>query len=301
MKQHTLQKIYKFSGKGLHTGKITNMVLKPAPENFGIRFHRTDIGPEAIVAANAMNVTSTARSTTLEGNGAQVITTEHLLAAFMGLSVDNALVEIDNVEIPILDGSSKPYTDAISADGICEQNAERKYLEIKTPFTYEEDGRSITILPSDKYEIEVHIDFSSKVVGQQIATFTLEEGNFAKEIGCCRTFCFFHEIEFLMAHNLIKGGDIDNAIVIVEHEPASESVEKLKTLFDIHNLEVKVGYLNNLTLHYENECARHKLLDLIGDFALTGMPIKGKIIASKSGHHFNTAVAKMLLGQTINQ
>lgn len=295
MKQTTIKNTYKFSGKGLHTGKICNLEIAPAPENFGIKFLRKDISQDAIIPAFAKYVTSVARSTTIENNGASVITTEHLLSALSGLGIDNALITLDNEELPILDGSAKLYVEAILADGIQEQNQEKNYLVITEPFIYTDGDASVELLPSDKFEIEFHIDFNSQVLGKQTASYIQGETDYATQIAPCRTFCFYHEIEGLLQLNLIKGGDLDNALVVVEKEPSPESIQKFEKLFGITNIVAKQGYLSYCQPFFENECARHKLLDLIGDFALLGHPIKGKIIAKKSGHRINTTAAKQLI------
>lgn len=300
MKQHTIKRTYNFSGKGLHTGLHVNMTLTPAPDNYGIKFQRTDIGDNAIIDADIKNVTSTARSTTLENGEIKVITIEHILSAMTGLGIDNVLVKMDNCEAPILDGSSKPYTDAILQDGILEQNEERKYIRLKNSVHYkdEKSGSEITVIPSDTFEIDLTIDYNSKVLGIQTAYYN-EQTDYAKEIAPCRTFCFFHELEYLFKNNLIRGGDMENAIVIVENPVNQEVLNKMESIFNVSNLEVsQSGYLNNLQLHFKNECARHKLLDIIGDFTLIGAPLKAKIIANKSGHHINTIVAQMVAGQS---
>ncbi|MBP5210737.1 MAG: UDP-3-O-[3-hydroxymyristoyl] N-acetylglucosamine deacetylase [Bacteroidales bacterium] len=295
MKQTTLRKSYKFSGKGLHTGKICNLEIHPAGEDFGIKFKRTDIGDDALIPALATFVTAVTRSTTLENNGASVITTEHLMSALSGLGVDNALVTLDNEELPILDGSAKPYVDAILADGLTEQNKEKVFFVVKEPFNYVDGDASIQVLPSDNFEAEITIDFHSQVLGIQKARFIGGKTDYATQIAPCRTFCFYHEIEALLQMNLIKGGDLDNALVVVEKDPSPESIQKFEELFGLKDIVAKRGYLSHCQPYFSNECARHKLLDLIGDFALIGYPIKGKIIASKTGHRINTAAVKQLI------
>ncbi|MFA5324630.1 MAG: UDP-3-O-acyl-N-acetylglucosamine deacetylase [Bacteroidales bacterium] len=297
MKQHTLKGIYIFKGKGIHTGLKVEMKLMPAPVNHGIIFKRTDIDGDAIVEANHNNISSIARSTSLKRNNVEVITIEHLLSAFSGLGVDNALIELNSPELPILDGSAKPYTDAIMVDGLLEQNEERNYLIIKEPLKIRDEvsGSEIMFFPSDKLEIELEIDYKSKVLGLQKAYFD-KDMDYAKEIAPCRTFCFFHELEFLVKNNLIKGGDMYNAIVIVDNQISQDELDRMKNLFNVKNLErAPEGYLNNLKLHYSNECARHKLLDIIGDLYLVGKPIKAKVVAKKSGHSINTKAVKLLV------
>ncbi len=290
--QQTLKKSCSFEGKGLHTGKVAKMTVCPAPEDYGIRFIRTDISETAEIQAVADNVTNTARSTTLTQGEASVITIEHILSALTGLGIDNARIEIDNFEVPILDGSAKPYVEAICRDGIQEQSAPRKYIEVKEEIIMEgNNGSLVKISPADEPSYEVEIDFNSKVLGVQTAQWD-ESVAYEKEIGVCRTFVFFHELEFLFNNNLVKGGDVDNAIVIVEHPVSQEQLEKMAKLFDKPMLSVEgKGYLNNLQLRFENECARHKLLDLMGDLRLCGGFLKAKVIAVKSGHGVNTRTA----------
>ena len=295
-KQHTIKCKYTFQGKGLHTGRTVNMTLEPAPVNHGIKFRRVDLGEDAVIEALADYVTTTARGTTLELGDVKISTLEHLMATFSGLGIDNVIVNIDAQEVPILDGSAKPYVDAICPDGLVEQDAPRKYLEFKEKIVYrdEKTGSEIIIMPDDHFSADVMIDFNSKVLGNQYARF---EGNtdFAKDIAPCRTFVFFHELEPLFKNNLIKGGDLDNAIVIVEHPVPQEELDRLSGVFNTSALErAPEGYLNHLELRFQNECARHKLLDLIGDFSLVGMPIKAKVVAYKSGHKINTEIAKVM-------
>jgi UDP-3-O-[3-hydroxymyristoyl] N-acetylglucosamine deacetylase/3-hydroxyacyl-[acyl-carrier-protein] dehydratase len=295
-RQKTVKKSYTFEGKGLHTGLHCKMTILPAPADHGIVFKRKDIGEEALVEASWSNIAGTARSTAICKDGIEVVTIEHLLATFYGLGIDNALVEIDSTELPILDGSARPYAEAFLADGLHLYDAPRRYLEIREPFSFEdtESGSSLQVLPADNFSAEVEIDYGSKVLGVQKAQFS-EGDDFASAIAPCRTFCFIHELEFLLNHNLIKGGDMDNAIVIVENDVDEKTLSRLKKIFNVENLDrAPEGYLNNLTLHFENECARHKLLDLIGDFALAGHPLKARIIARKPGHAINTAALKTM-------
>lgn len=275
------------------------MILKPAPVDTGIRFLRSDIGPEAIVSAVADNVSSTARSTTITKDEVSVVTIEHVLSALTGMGIDNALIDIDNIEVPILDGSAKPYIDAIWKDGIEEQDAPRRYVEIREEIKIvnEEKGSYVHIIPADEPSYTLTVDFNSKVLGVQSAHWD-PSIEYAEEIGVCRTFVFFHEIEFLFKNNLIKGGDVDNAIVIVEHPVSKEQLEHMSRLFDVPVLDVSEnGYLNNLQLRFQNECARHKLLDLIGDLRLGGGFLKAKVIAYKSGHSINTKAAAAIREQ----
>lgn len=294
--QQTLKKSYSFEGKGLHTGRVAKMVINPAPADTGIRFRRTDIGEDAYVPALAENVTSTARSTTISCGEASVTTIEHVLSALTGMGVDNAVIDIDNVEVPILDGSAKPYVDAIWADGFEAQDAPRRYIELKeaVEIRNDEKGSIVRIEPADDFTYNIKIDFNSRVLGVQHATWD-ESTVYAEEIGTCRTFVFFHELEFLFNNGLVKGGDVDNAIVIVEHPVTKEQVGRMSELFGIPALEVREdGYLSNLTLRFPNECARHKLLDLIGDLRLAGGFLKARVTAEKAGHGINTTAAKQI-------
>ena len=294
--QHTIKQSYTFCGKGLHTGVIANMTLHPAEAGSGIRFARTDIGPDAIVPALATKVGPTNRSTTICSGEASVSTLEHLMSACAGLGIDNLLVEIDAPEVPILDGSAKPYVEAILADGLLTQDAPRKYLRLREPFHWSDDASdaSIDILPSEKLQIDLTIDFNSKVLGVQRYRYDATS-DYATQIAPCRTFCFFHELEFLVSKGLIKGGDTENAIVVVEHPVDPATLKRMQTLFGVGDLQVHEGYLNNLQLYFPDEIVRHKMLDILGDFALLGAPLLGTIIARKTGHRINTAVCKSLL------
>ena len=294
--QHTLRKNYSFEGKGLHTGKVATMVVMPAPADTGLVFRRVDLEGCPEVEALAENVSNTARSTTISKGEASVSTIEHILSALTGLGVDNAYIEIDNVEVPILDGSAKPYIDAMWADGFEQQDAPRRYIELKEAVEIRDDqkGSLVRIEPADEFSYNIMVDFNSRVLGVQNAVWD-SSVEYAKEIGVCRTFVFFHEIEFLFKNGLVKGGDVDNAIVIVEHPVTSEQVQNMSNLFNIPALEVREdGYLSNLVLRYPNECARHKLLDLIGDLRLAGGFLKAKVTAERAGHSINTTAAKKI-------
>lgn len=302
-KQKTLAGEYEFKGKGLHTGRLSTMTLKPAPENTGIVFHRVDLGESAVIEALAGNVSSTARSTTISNGEASVSTIEHLMSALTGMGVDNALVEIDNVEVPILDGSARPYVEAIARDGLREQDAERKYVAVSEEIEIrdEKTGSFVRITPADSPSMDITVDFGSKVLGVQSAHWDVST-DYAKEIAPCRTFVFFHEIEYLFQNNLVKGGDVDNAIVIVEHPVTAGQVERLSALFDVPELAINDnGYLNNLKLHFPNECGRHKLLDLIGDLRLAGGYLKAKVTAFKPGHTINTKAAAAVRDRLSNK
>lgn len=272
------------------------MTIKPAPADTGIRFRRTDLGEDAYVDALAENVSNTARSTTISNGKASVSTIEHIMSALTGMGVDNALIDIDNVEVPILDGSAKPYIEAIWKDGFEQQEAPRRYIGIKETIEIRNDekGSVVRIEPAEEFSYEIKIDFNSRVLGVQTASW---DGSisYPEEIGTCRTFVFFHEVEFLLNNGLVKGGDVDNAIVIVEHPVTEAQVTRVSGLFNVPALKVREdGYLSNLVLRFPNECARHKLLDLIGDLRLAGGFLKARITAEKSGHGINTTAAKQV-------
>lgn len=294
--QHTVRKNYTFEGKGLHTGKVATMVVMPAPVDTGLVFRRVDLEGCPEVEALAENVSNTARSTTISKDAASVSTIEHILSALTGMGVDNAIIEINNVEVPILDGSAKPYIDAMWADGFEQQDAPRRYIEIKETIEIRNDetGSVVRIEPAEEFSYDIVVDFNSRVLGVQHAIWN-PSVVYAEEIGVCRTFVFFHEIEFLFKNGLVKGGDVDNAIVIVEHPVTPEQVQNMSTLFNIPALEVREdGYLSNLVLRYPNECSRHKLLDLIGDLRLSGGFLKAKVTAEKAGHGINTEAARKI-------
>ena len=275
------------------------MVINPAPADTGIRFRRTDISEGAYVDALAENVSNTARSTTISHGEASVSTIEHIMSALTGMGVDNALIDIDNVEVPILDGSAKPYIDAIWSDGFQEQDAPRRYVEISETIEIRNDekGSVVRIEPAEEFSYDIMVDFNSRVLGVQNARWD-SSVVYPEEIGTCRTFVFFHEIEFLFKNNLVKGGDVDNAIVIVEHPVTEEQVNRMSELFNVPALKVREdGYLSNLVLRFPNECARHKLLDLIGDLRLAGGFLKARITAEKAGHGINTQAAKAVRKQ----
>jgi UDP-3-O-[3-hydroxymyristoyl] N-acetylglucosamine deacetylase/3-hydroxyacyl-[acyl-carrier-protein] dehydratase len=295
-KQRTLKAPITFSGKGLHTGVDVKMTFKPAPESHGYVFRRLDLPGQPMINALAENVVDTSRGTTIEEGGARVATVEHVLASFAGMGLDNVLVEMDGPETPIMDGSAREYVEAISRTGTVEQSTDRKYFILKEKVEYydEEHGIHIIAYPDKIQSINVLIDYNSKVLGNQYAS--LEDlDKFKDEIAPCRTFVFLHELEFLAKNNLIKGGDVDNAIVIVDRKVEQEELDHLAELF--HKPKVKVqpeGILNNVDLRFPNEPARHKLLDLIGDLALVGRWFKAKIIATRPGHHSNNEFARAL-------
>lgn len=294
--QKTLAKSFKIEGKGLHTGVNVTMNFLPAPENHGFKFKRVDLKNQPIIEADVDYVIDTSRGTLLEKNGARIGTIEHTLAALIGMDLDNVLIEVNNEEAPIIDGSAKYFVEGIENTGIVKQSAEREYFEIKNKIEFidEKSGAEIIALPDNDYSLTAMISFDSEVLNNQYATLN-SISKFKSEIANCRTFVFVHELEFLLKNNLIKGGDLDNAIVIIDKEVGQEELNRLADLFEHDRVEVKPqGILNNLDLHYDNECARHKLLDIIGDLALCGKHIKGRIIASKPGHGPNTLFASIL-------
>ena len=295
-KQQTLASTITFSGKGLHTGAIVTMTVNPAAENHGIVFRRTDIEGAPTVPALCEYVTDTSRGTTIERGEAKVSTIEHIVSALWTMGVDNALIDITGPETPIMDGSAREYAAAIEQTGLVEQAADRKYYEVteKQVYTIPDKGVAIIIYPDDEFTVSVHIDFNSKVVGNQYATLDMFN-EYKENIAPCRTFVFLHELEPLLKMNLIKGGDLDNAIVVVENPVSDEQLEHLKKIFNKDDIRVTGGYLNNLQLRASNELARHKLLDLLGDFALLGMRIKGRVWASRPGHYANTEFMKQLI------
>lgn len=296
VKQKTLENSFKIEGVGLHTGVNVTMNFLPAPVNHGFKFKRVDLENQPVIDADVDLVIDTSRGTLLEKDGARIGTIEHTLAALVGMDLDNVLIEVDNEEAPIIDGSSKYFVEAIEKAGVVEQDAERDYFEIteKVEIKDEKSGSHIIALPDNDYSLNVTISFPSAVLNNQYATLESIK-DFKDEIAKCRTFVFLREIEFLLNNNLIKGGDLDNAIVIIDKEISQEELNRLADLFNHERVEVKPqGILNNLDLHFDNECARHKLLDVIGDLALCGKHIKGRIIASKPGHGPNTLFAQAL-------
>jgi UDP-3-O-[3-hydroxymyristoyl] N-acetylglucosamine deacetylase/3-hydroxyacyl-[acyl-carrier-protein] dehydratase len=295
-KQRTLKSQVTISGVGLHTGATANLTLCPAQENFGYKFQRIDIEEQPIIEADCDLVVDTARGTTLGKNNVKVYTIEHVLAALVGMQVDNCLIKIDAQEVPILDGSSKPYIDAIISVGFEEQKAERDYFVLTENLTFEDPIKKAEMLavPSEDYRITVMVDYNSPLLGTQHASM-YHIGEFKEDISSCRTFCFVHELEFLVKNNLIKGGDLSNAIVICDRDISQEKLDELALM--LNKPAVKIvgkGYLNNVQLQYQNEPARHKLLDIVGDLALAGKPIKGHILAARPGHSSNVEFAKII-------
>ena len=304
--QCTIKSPVQLKGVGLHTGELVNIEICPAPENHGYKFQRLDLPEQPIIKADVDLVVSTERGTTLEYKGTRVYTTEHVLAALYGCQVDNALIKIDGAEIPIMDGSSKPYVDAILSAGIEEQEAVREYFELNENIPWEDTEKGIEFLaiPDVNYRLTVMVDYQSPVLGTQHASM-YHIGEFNKEIAGCRTFVFLRELEYLATNNLIKGGDLDNAIVLVDRMDVSkDELTKLAKLLGKENLEISIdsiGVLNSTKLQYENEPARHKLLDIVGDLALVGKPIKAHILAARPGHSGNVRFAKVLKDQIKKQ
>jgi UDP-3-O-[3-hydroxymyristoyl] N-acetylglucosamine deacetylase/3-hydroxyacyl-[acyl-carrier-protein] dehydratase len=295
-KQHTLNQAISISGTGLHSGINVDMTLSPANAGFGFQFQRIDLAGRPMIKADCDLVTDTSRGTTLEDNGAKISTVEHILAALVGMGVDNCLIELNGPEIPIIDGSSEPFVEIIEETGLLEQDAAKAWYSIDNNITYYDEKKRVemTAMPALEYKVTTLIDFNSPVLGTQHAGLkTIQD--FKTEIAPCRTFCFLHELEMLLDNNLIKGGDINNAIVIVDKKVTKEEMSRLAKAFGRDNMEIKSGgYLNNLELRFPNEPARHKLLDVIGDLALVGYPIKGHVIASRPGHSTNVEFAKKI-------
>jgi UDP-3-O-[3-hydroxymyristoyl] N-acetylglucosamine deacetylase/3-hydroxyacyl-[acyl-carrier-protein] dehydratase len=295
-KQKTLKSPVTVSGVGLHTGKFTTITFKPAPDNHGFKFQRVDLEGKPIIDADVDNVVDTARGTSLEQNGARVSTTEHALGALVGMELDNILIELDGPEVPIMDGSSWPFIQALEKAGTIEQEAVREYYVLRENLTYEDPVKKVEMLavPQDEYRITVMVDYNSDLLGTQHASmYNVRE--FKENISKCRTFVFLHELEALLKHNLIKGGDLNNAIVMVDKPITDETLAHLRKVFNNQTVEVKGrGVLNNTQLHYYNEPARHKLLDIVGDLALIGVPLKGHILAARPGHAGNISFAKKI-------
>jgi len=297
MKQRTVSQPVTIRGKGLHTGKEVSLTILPAAPNHGFKFQRVDLNDQPVINADVGRVVATKRGTTLRTGEAQVHTVEHVLSALMGLQVDNALMQLDGPELPIMDGSARSFTDAIQKAGLDEQEAEREYFEIVEPISYRDDktGSELLALPADEFEVTTMIDFNSPVLGQQYASFHQSENNYAEEIAPSRTFVFLHELEELFDQNLIRGGDLDNAIVIVDRVMSEAELSELAKKIGRPTVKVeKEGILNTIELYFKNEPARHKLLDVIGDMALLGKPIKGKIVATKPGHKANVDFTRIL-------
>lgn len=297
--QRTIKSEVKLCGRGLHSGVDVELIFKPAPENTGIVFRRVDLDGEQEIKALAEFVVDTSRGTTIENKGVKVCTIEHVMAAITAHRIDNVYIELNNVETPIMNGSAKSFFNAINSVGTIEQNAPKDFFVVREKMEYidSEKGISITLYPDDNFSLSVLIDYNSKVLGNQYADLDSLD-NFEKEIAPCRTFVFFHELEPLLKHNLIKGGDLENAIVIMEEKVEQSELDRIADLFNKPHLQIdEAGVLNNIKLQFSNEPARHKLLDLIGDLALIGKPIKGRVIAKRPGHTSNTIFAKSIAKQ----
>ncbi|MBJ6368664.1 bifunctional UDP-3-O-[3-hydroxymyristoyl] N-acetylglucosamine deacetylase/3-hydroxyacyl-ACP dehydratase [Snuella sedimenti] len=296
IKQKTIKKAVSLTGVGLHTGKDVTLTFKPAPANSGLAFKRVDLEGMPLIEADASYVTNTQRGTCLEKNGVTIQTSEHVLAALIGLDIDNVIIELNESEPPIMDGSSKFFVEALEEAEIVALDAVREEYVVTDVVSYtdEESGSEILVMPSKEYQVTTMVDFGTKVLGTQNATLN-QISDFKEDISNSRTFSFLHEIEMLLENGLIKGGDLNNAIVYVDKPLSAETMEKLKVAFKKDSIAVKPnGILDNLTLHYPNEAARHKLLDVLGDLALIGTRIRGKVIANKPGHFVNTQFAKKL-------
>lgn len=296
VKQKTIDKEISLNGVGLHTGKDVTLTFCPAPTNSGFAFKRIDLEGSPVIEADANYVTNTQRGTCLEKNGVTIQTSEHVLAALVGMDLDNVIIELNASEPPIMDGSSKFFVEALEKSGVVEQDDFREEYVVSDVISYsdEESGSEIIVMPAKEYQITTMVDFGTKVLGTQNATLN-HIGDFKDDIADSRTFSFLHEIEMLLENGLIKGGDLNNAIVYVDKELSPKTMEKLKVAFKKDSIAIKPnGILDNLTLHHPNEAARHKLLDVVGDLALVGTRIKGKIIANKPGHFINTQFAKKM-------
>lgn len=296
MNCNTLAASVSLSGKGLHTGKQVTVMLNPAAEGTGIVFRRVDLPGQPAVKALATNVFDTSRGTSIKDGAAEVRTIEHLMAALHGMQIDNLTVDINAEEIPILDGSSRLYVEAIQRAGLKEQNEERQYFVVTEPVTFSVPDKHVELRvePFDGFEVAVDVDYGTAVLASQQAELK-DIKKFYPEIYNCRTFVFLHELQFLIANNLVKGGDVDNAIVFVAQMPDRSVLDQLSSFFNRQNLKVtENGVLDNIELHHPNEPARHKLLDLVGDLYLLGKPLKGRVIASHPGHYANTELAKKL-------
>jgi len=299
MLQQTIKKPITVSGLGLHTGSVVNLTFKPAPDNHGVVFVRTDIEGHQGIAADVSYVVDTSRGTTIEKNGVRIHTIEHVMSALVGLGIDNMLIEIDGPETPIMDGSAKSFIEALAEAEVIEQKAKKEYFVVDSVISYTDPENKIEIIaiPSNEYKVSVMIDFETRVLSTQNANLNHID-DFREQIAPCRTFVFLHELEYLMSNNLIKGGDLNNAIVFVNKAVNQEELDRLAELFDKPKVAVKPeGILNNLDLHFDNEPARHKLLDVVGDLSLCGKPIKGHIIANRPGHAANIEFAKILKKQ----
>ncbi|MCL4482430.1 MAG: bifunctional UDP-3-O-[3-hydroxymyristoyl] N-acetylglucosamine deacetylase/3-hydroxyacyl-ACP dehydratase [Bacteroidetes bacterium] len=297
VKQNTIAYPVTVTGKGLHTGVEVSLTFKPAPENFGFRFKRIDLEGEPVIEASVSKVRGTARGTVLQDGDVSISTIEHAMSALISSDIDNVLMEINGSEVPIMDGCALSFVEALQEAGVVEQNAEREYFVVKKKITYhnQSTGSEITIVPDENLSIDVLISYNSSVLGNQFASYD-SASEYATEIAPSRTFVFVRELEALLKNNLVKGGDLDNAIVIMDQEMHQDELNRIADLFHHEHIQVnEIGILNNLKLRFDNECARHKVLDLIGDLALLGKRIKGRIIARRPGHLANTEFTKLLM------
>ena len=299
--QKTVKRSFSLKGVGLHTGKEVTLTFKPAPVNTGKKFIRIDLEGQPEINALVENVVDTARGTSIAEHGAKVQTVEHVLAAVAGKGIDNVIIEVDQAETPIMDGSSRFFMEALDECGIQEQPALREYLELHTPVYYEEPEHKIEMVavPYPRFKVSTMINFETKVLGEQYAVMEHIE-DFRKDISMCRTFVFLHELEYLLSNQLIRGGDLNNAIVFVNRSVSQEELDRLAGLFNKPSVEVmREGILNNLELHFDNEPARHKLLDVVGDLSLLGKPLKAHVIARRPGHTANAQFAKLIRQQIL--
>lgn len=297
VQQNTIEREISLKGKGLHTGIEVKLTFKPAPENFGIKFKRIDLDGQPIIDAFISNVRGTSRGTVLREGDVIISTIEHVMAALIGSEIDNVLIEINGPEVPVLDGSAAHYVRALKEAGIVPQNAPREYFEIRKKIVYKnpETGTELIAYPDESLYIDVLISYNSVVLGNQFASYNSNTADFAREIAPSRTFVFVRELEMLLKNNLVKGGDLDNAIIIMDQVLPQHELDRIADLFNQKHIVVnEIGVLNNLKLHFDNECARHKLLDVIGDLALIGRRIKGRIVAKKPGHGPNIEFTKLL-------
>ncbi|MEO6758829.1 MAG: UDP-3-O-acyl-N-acetylglucosamine deacetylase, partial [Saprospiraceae bacterium] len=296
MKQSTIEKAVSISGVGLHTGKTVTLTFQPAVANHGFRFQRVDLADKPVIPADVKLVSSTNRGTTLRSGDAQISTVEHVLSALIGVHIDNVLLELDGPEVPIMDGTAMPFVEALQAAGRVELDADREYFVVTEAITYRDEttGTELVALPADEFEATVMIDFNSPVLGQQFAALQ-HMADYVSEIAPCRTFVFVHELEKLLEMDLIKGGDMDNAIVLADRRMGQEDLDTLAKKMGKPSIKVdEEGVLNTVKLRFQNEPARHKLLDVIGDLSLIGKPIQGRIVATKPGHTANVEFAKIL-------
>lgn len=295
-KQKTLKNEVSLSGKGLHTGMAVELTIKPAPVDHGYKFKRTDLDEQPIIDATIDNVIDTSRGTTIGRDDIKIITIEHVLSSLAGLNIDNALLEINAPEAPIMDGSARYFTEAVAQVGVVDQEAEKKYYQVKEKIHYKDDERDteIIVYPDDRFNLSVLIDYPSDTLRNQYAELN-DLADFKDKISMCRTFVFFHELEYLIDNNLIKGGDLNNAIIIIDKEVDQQELDRIADMLHKPRIEGEKGkILCDPDLYFNNEPARHKILDILGDFSLVGRPIKGRIFAKRPGHKSNTDFAKML-------